>query len=41
MKKLIYQSPDALILAFRQSQDILTVSNEFEVPDFTDEGDLF
>ena len=41
MKKTIYQSPDAEILAYWQSQDLLTASNEFEVQDFTDEGDLF
>lgn len=41
MNKTIYQSPDAMILAFWQSQAILTVSNEFDVPDFEDEGELF
>ena len=41
MEKTIYQSPDAQTLAYWQSQDLLTVSEDFVVQDFTDEGDLF
>ena len=41
MEKTIYQSPDVRFVTVWQCQDILTVSNDFEVDDFVDEGDLF